>query len=207
MSSSSMTGGPCYIEITRIDQDIMSCMVLVGFTALNQQDALTAANEMKDYIATMAGAPASQIENQIGRLNEQIATQATTIAETRDRNSALIKKGRDLVENKTNTDKELALTQQRVKDLEARVPACTHEDLQTKVTELEQRLANRVPTDTEALRQDLEDAQEQLKLMGEERNEYRDQVKRVLMLAGNGGNDGGHRGHKGSKILRFSGTD
>src|ERR1700690_2944319 len=104
-------------------------------------------------------------------------------------------------------DKELALTQQRVKDLEARVPACTHEDLQTKVTELEQRLANTMPTDTEELRQELEDAQEQLKLMGEERNEYRDQVKRVLALAGTSGGGNGGRGHKGSEILWFCGTD
>ena len=202
-----MSEGPRYIEIARVDQEIMARMILVDFTKLNQQDALTAANEMKDYIAGVAGAPASRIENQIERLNEQIATQATTIAETRDRNSALMKEGKDLLANKENTDQELALTQQKVKDLEARAAVCTHGDLQTKITDLEQRLASRAPEGTENLRQELEETEEQLRICGEERNEYRDQVKRVLALAGNGGNGGGNRGHKGSEILRFSGTD
>jgi HPt (histidine-containing phosphotransfer) domain-containing protein len=79
-----------------------------------------------------------------------------------------MKKGRDLVENKTNLDKELALTQQRIKDLEERAPTCTHRDLQTKITELENQLTSRMPTDLEEVRQELEDTKKQLKIMGEE---------------------------------------
>jgi molecular chaperone DnaK (HSP70) len=79
-----------------------------------------------------------------------------------------MKEGRDLVENKTNSDKELVLTQQRVKDLEERAPTCTHRDLQTKITELEQRLTSRIPTDPEQVRWEPEDRQEQLKIIGEE---------------------------------------
>ena len=56
------------------------------------------------------------------------------------------------------------------------------------------------------LQQDLEDAQEQLKTVGEERKMYLMQVDRILAITGNGGN-GGSREHKGSEILRFSGTD
>jgi hypothetical protein len=58
----------------------------------------------------------------------------------------------------------------------------------------------------EELKQQLEDAQEQLNVLGEERNQYRDQVKQVLALARKDGNVGS-RGYKGSKILRFSGAD
>jgi hypothetical protein len=64
-------------------------------------------------------------------------------------------------------------------------------------------LENRAPEGTENLRWELEETEEQLRICGEERNEYWDQVKRVLALTGNGGN----RGHKGSEIIRFSGTD
>jgi hypothetical protein len=80
----------------------------------------------------------------LARLKEQVTTQATTIADVRVRNSELIEEGRELVEKKTNSDKELALMQQRVKNLDARVPVCTHKDLQAKITLLEQQLARRV---------------------------------------------------------------
>jgi hypothetical protein len=58
----------------------------------------------------------------------------------------------------------------------------------------------------EELKQELKDIQEQLKVMGEERNEYQDQVKRLLALAGYSGN-GRSRGHKSSEILHFSEAD
>jgi hypothetical protein len=48
MSSSSVTEGPHHIAIARVDQEVMSYMILVDFTALNQQDSQTGANEMKD---------------------------------------------------------------------------------------------------------------------------------------------------------------
>jgi chromosome segregation ATPase len=121
---------------------------------------------MKDIIATLAGLPPSPVKNQMLQLNEQVTTQAPTIAEIRQRNSALMKEGGDLVENKTNSDKKLALTQQRVKDLDERVPTCTHGDIQTKITELKQRLTSRMPTYLEEVRLELEDAQDELKIMG-----------------------------------------
>jgi hypothetical protein len=52
----------------------------------------------------------------------------------------------------------------------------------------------------------LEDAQKQLKVMGEEGNKYPDQVKRLVPIAGNSGN-GGCRVHNGSEILGISGAD
>jgi regulator of replication initiation timing len=93
---------------------------------------------MKNFNTTLVGLPPTPGENQIAQLNEQVITQVTTIGDVRERNSAFMKEERDLVKNKTHLDKELALTQQRVKDLEERVPACTHGDLQTNITELEQ---------------------------------------------------------------------
>jgi hypothetical protein len=96
--------------VTRMDQEVMSSMVLVDYATQHMQNPTIAANKMKDFITTLAGLPPSQGENQIVQLNEQDITQATTITEVRDRNSALMKEGRDLVENRANLDKELALT-------------------------------------------------------------------------------------------------
>jgi hypothetical protein len=161
---------------------------------------------MKDLIATLTGLPPCQVANRLVQLNEQVATQATAIAEVRERNSALMKEGRDLVEKKINSDKELALMQQPVNDLEARVPVFMHAHLQTKITQVGQQLVQGVPVDMEELKQELQDTHEHLKVMREERNKYRDQVKQVLALAGKDGRVGS-RGHKGSEILRFSGAD
>jgi hypothetical protein len=208
MASSSITSsGPWYIAITRMDEEVMLGIILVDFASLHMRNAVIAANEMKDFIATLTGLPRSQVKHQIAQLHEQACTKATTITKIRDRNSALMKEGRDLVENKTNWDKELALTQQRVKDLEERAPTCTHGDLQTKITELEQQLTSRIPTDQDEVRQELEDAREQYTIIGEERNEFQDHVKRVLVLADTGGSNHGEKEHNGSAILRFSGTD
>jgi chromosome segregation ATPase len=167
-NSGNTSGRPQYIAITRMDQKVMSRMILVDFAALDMQNATIAAKEMKDFIAMLAGLPPSQVKNQIAQLNALVTTKATTIAEIRERNSALMKEGRHLVKNKTNSDKELALTQQRVKDLEERMPACTHRDLQTNITELKQQLTSSMSTDLEEIRQELEEVQEQLKIMGEE---------------------------------------
>jgi hypothetical protein len=46
--------------VTRMDQEVMSRMILVDFAALNMQKATIAANEMKDFIATLTGLPPSQ---------------------------------------------------------------------------------------------------------------------------------------------------
>jgi hypothetical protein len=81
-------------------------MVRVDFVILDMQNATSAANQMKDFIAMLTGLPPSKIENQIARLNEQVVTQATIIAAVRERNSALMKERMDVVEKKSNSDKE-----------------------------------------------------------------------------------------------------
>jgi hypothetical protein len=57
--------------------------------------------------------------------------------------------------------------QERVKNMEERGPVCTYKDLQADIMQLEQELAHGVPVDMEELKQELEDAQKQLKVMGE----------------------------------------
>jgi chromosome segregation ATPase len=140
------------------------------------------------------------------RLNELLQEQQS-VKNAKARISELLAEGNKVIEERNNLKQELLLTQQKLKTTEERVPVCTHGDLQAKITDLEQRLENRAPEGTENLRRELEETEEQLRICGEERNEYRDQVKRVLALAGNGGNGVGNRGYKGSAILRFSGTD
>jgi flagellar biosynthesis chaperone FliJ len=46
----------------------------------------------------------------------------------------------------------------------------------------EQKLACKAPVDMEELKQALEDVHDQLKMMGEERNQYQNQIKWVLAL-------------------------
>jgi hypothetical protein len=94
-------------------------MILVDFASLDMQNATFAANQMKDFIATLTGLQPFQVENPAAQLYKQIATQATTFADVRERNPALMKEETDLVNNKTNSDKELALTHQRSNDWEA----------------------------------------------------------------------------------------
>jgi hypothetical protein len=105
-----------------------------------------------------------------------------------------------------NSDKKFALGQQKVWDLEARVPIYMHKDLKIKITQLEQQLARGVPVEAEELKSELEDVQEKRKVVGERRNEYWHQVKQVLSLTEKDGSMGS-RGQKGSEIHRFSGAD
>jgi hypothetical protein len=128
--------------------------------ALAMQNATIAANEIKDFIATLAGLPPSPVKNHIAQLINQVFTLATTNTEVRERNSALMIEGRYLVKNKIHSDKELALMQQTVKDLEDSAPTCTYGDLQSKIMELVKRLANRMPTDREQEIQQPKDTQE-----------------------------------------------
>jgi hypothetical protein len=86
------------------------------------------------------------------------------------------------------------------------MPACIPGDPQARIIDLKFCLASRMPTDMEEGRQADQDAQEQLKLIGEERDEYQDQVKRVVVLAGPGCANRGERTHNDSKILLFSRT-
>jgi hypothetical protein len=148
-TSSNTSSDPQYIAFTRKEQEVMSRMILVDFTVIDMQNATIAMKQRMAFIATLAGLPTSQVKNIIAQSNEQVVTQATTIADVRERYSALMKKGSDLNENKTNLNRELALTKQRVKDLEERLPTCIYRDLQTNITELEQSLPSRMPTHVE----------------------------------------------------------
>jgi hypothetical protein len=66
----NFSSNPWYIAITRMDQEVMSRMMLVDFATLDMQNATLAAKELKDFIATLAGLPPSQVKNQIAQLNE-----------------------------------------------------------------------------------------------------------------------------------------
>jgi hypothetical protein len=59
------------------------------------------------------------------------------------------------------------------------------------------------------MKQELEDAQKQLKIVGKEKKMFLIQFNRVLALAKGGGNSGpgGHSGHMGFDILQFSGIE
>jgi len=103
-----------YIELSRISQEIIGRQILVDFTKLNLEQALEAANAMKDTLCQLLQAPPSQVENQISRLNEQIVTQAASIGTAQERITELLKEGKDLEQNKANTNEELALTQHRI---------------------------------------------------------------------------------------------
>ena len=75
----------------------------------------------------------------------------------------------------STSDKELALTQQRLKELEQKTPECDHEEMEGRIRGLEQQLAERAPNQVEMAR-DLEDAQAQLEVMRRSAEEYREQV-------------------------------
>jgi hypothetical protein len=107
-SGSNTSDGIRYIAITRMDQEVMSRIILVDFTVLDVQNAILTASEMKDFIATLAGVPQSQVKYPIAQLKDQVITQTTIIVEVRERNSAHMNGARDLVENKTTLDNELA---------------------------------------------------------------------------------------------------
>ena len=69
-----------------------------------------------------------------------------------------------------------------------------------------------MPVDSDELRQEFNDIQEELKIVGDEKNMHRDQVNKVLVLAGSGGNtvnrgNKGKKEYKNSEILLFSGLD
>jgi hypothetical protein len=104
-----------------------------------------------------------------------------------------LKEGNNLEQNTQNTDNELSLTQQMVKDFKVMASACTHRDLPARITELEQYLASSIAYDWKEIRQQLEHAWEQWKINGDERNEYRNQVIRMLVVVvgAGSGNVGG----------------
>jgi RecA/RadA recombinase len=80
-----------------MDQEDISRIILGNFAALHMQNATLAAKAMKDFITTLTGLPPSPIETHLAQLNNNAVTQATTIAEAKERNSALMKNGRDLI--------------------------------------------------------------------------------------------------------------
>jgi uncharacterized protein YbaP (TraB family) len=107
------------------------------------------------------------------------------------------------------SEKELALTQQKLKELEKETPKCDHSGLEGKIRGLEEQLERRAPDQIELAR-DLEDTQEQLEVMRKLAEEYREPVTRILkLMEGRTGGEGQHneREEKGSEIARLSGED
>jgi predicted nucleic acid-binding Zn-ribbon protein len=94
-------------------------------------------------------------------LNKQFLIQATNIGEAERQISELVKDGKNFEQNQGNIDKELVQTQQTIKDLEARVPASIHGDLQARINNLEHRFALSIPTNLLEVRQAFDDAQVQ----------------------------------------------
>jgi hypothetical protein len=102
-------------------------------------------------------------------------------------------------------EKELALTQQRLKEVEGKTPECDHRELEEKIRNLEGQLRTGIPEQTELAR-DLEDTQAQLEVMRKSAEEYREQVTRILKLTeGRTGGGGNHeeKEEKGSEIAHF----
>jgi septal ring factor EnvC (AmiA/AmiB activator) len=105
--------------------------------------------------------------------------------------------------------KELALTQQRLKEIGEKTTECDHRELEDKIKDLERQLGVRAPEQTE-LAGDLEDAQAQLEIMRKSAEEYREQVTRILrLMEGRTGGGGNHKDKdkEGSEIARCSGED
>jgi chromosome segregation ATPase len=107
------------------------------------------------------------------------------------------------------SQRELALTQQKLKEMEEKTPECDHRELEEKIRDLERQLGARAPEQAE-LERDLEDAQAQLEVMREIAEEYREQVTQIhKLMEGRIGGGGNHedKEEQGSKIARFSGED
>jgi hypothetical protein len=83
-SSSNTSGGQQDIMVTRMDQEVLSRLILVDFAMLDIQNATIAANEMKDFIATLTKLPPSQVKNLIVRTDRYL---------TRVRDSGIEKSG------------------------------------------------------------------------------------------------------------------
>jgi hypothetical protein len=128
-NNSNTSSSPQYMVVARMDEEIMSRMVLVKFTTVYGQNATNATNKMKDFITRLTRLPLSKVEIQIARLHEQIVTQAASIGEAHRQIPKWLKQENSHQKTKENTNKELSLIQQKVKDLEARAPACIHRDL------------------------------------------------------------------------------
>jgi hypothetical protein len=68
--------------------------------------------------------------------------------------------GKKLEQYKEDSDKELTLTQQRVTELDARVPSCIHGDLQARIAKFENSFSSKMPPDLEEIGEELENMQE-----------------------------------------------
>jgi multidrug resistance efflux pump len=104
---------------------------------------------------------------------------------------------------------ELALTQQRLKEMEGKTPECSHGDLEEKIRDLERQLGKRIPDQAELV-EELEDAQAQPEIMRASVNEYQEQVTQILKLTEgriSGGGDPAEREEQGSEIARISEED
>jgi hypothetical protein len=69
------------------------------------------------------------------------------------------------------SQRELALTQQRQKEIEEKTPECDHRELEKSIKDLERHFEARAPEQTELAR-DLEDAQAQLEVIRKSVEEY-----------------------------------
>jgi hypothetical protein len=97
-----------------------------------------------------------------------VTSQAISIEESKGRIFVLMKEGKDWIERIDLTKHILALAQQKVQDWKVTMPAWRHRDLQVKVKNLELQLAKGLWMGMEGMKQELIDAQVQLRGVGEE---------------------------------------
>jgi hypothetical protein len=180
MACDVMLTGPVQIEMDHV--------IRTNTAAMNEEQLQTHIQEVNRGLVALTQLPTTN------RLHELLtAQQSAKDAETWT--SALLK--------------EMALTQQRLKEVEGRTPECTHRDLDEKVRDPERQLRDRAPEQTE-LAGNLEDAQAQLEVMRKTAEEYREQVTGILRpTEGRTGGGGNHedKEEKGSEIACFSGED
>jgi hypothetical protein len=136
------------ITLTPKTQRDLQLMIETDLDTTSPEQQRIFADNAKRIIELTATAPTNSKEVEIINLREQI-------------NSLRIEQFR--------TQLELNLSRTRNEDLEAREVVCTPSDLQQEVLERNARSTREQPKEMEELRQDLEDAQEQLKSVGEER--------------------------------------
>jgi hypothetical protein len=72
------------MTVTKMDQQVMSRMILVDFALLDMPNPTIAGNQMKDFTTTLTGLPPFQVENQIVQLHKQFVTQAVRIGDAQE---------------------------------------------------------------------------------------------------------------------------
>jgi septal ring factor EnvC (AmiA/AmiB activator) len=162
----------------------MDNVIRANTAAMNQEQLRTHIQEVNRGLIALTQLPTTN------RLHELLSTQQSA---------------KDAEARISVSQKELALTQQSLKEMDEKTPECDHRELEEKIRDLERQLGARAPEETE-LAGDLEDAQAQLEVMRKSAEEYREQVTRILRLTeGRTGGGGNHedKEEKGSEIARF----